>query len=291
MQLTMSAEQTDVTRRQLLEGLAVAGAALLAGRLLTAGEASASTAAVHQDMDPVLLSHLPASHFIQHGPAHRRNVALTIDDWWAGASFDYLPEVLDLAKEYDARLTLFPVGSALRDAPNYGSRRALRRNWRRAPAEGHVIGNHTYTHQPLSGMSDSKIRWELAVQHNWVNTVLGYRYKEHLMRPPGGDGGFPSQGNLFTHTLDAVVNDGYYMTMWSIDSNAPNGAVVTPNEDARFLDKIYSEVHNGSVILIHPTTLSVNGLHTLMHHLKREGYGMVSVPQLFGPKHEYWTTG
>ena len=125
-------------------------------------------------------------------------------------------------------------------------------------------------------------------QNKWLNNVLGYEYDEHLFRPPGGDGGYPSQAS-FPHLLRAVAEKGSNVTMWSIDSNAPDGEIVTTNEDARFLGKINNEVRNGSIILIHPTTLSVNGLRTLMQHLQHEGYGMVTVPELFAP-FDSWTS-
>ena len=275
----------ELSRRQALRIAALAAAGLPA--FMRGGAASAAESVPAGDIGPRLLRRMPADHFIVHGSSRRPNVAITIDDWWFTTDcLQYLETTLDIGRARDATFTFFPVGSALRDAWN-GQPVDARRLWRRAAAEGHVIGNHTQTHDPLSAMSTSRIHWELREQHRWVEKVLGRPYEQHLMRPPGGDGGFTSQGKLFDHTLSAVRDLGYYLTMWSIDSNAPDGSIVTANEDSRFLAKIFGEVDNGSIILVHPTTLSTAGLDVLVRGLRRRGYYLVTVPELWETR-EYW---
>jgi peptidoglycan/xylan/chitin deacetylase (PgdA/CDA1 family) len=274
-----------LSRRQLLRLAALATVG--APAFMSGGSASAAVAVPSSDVTSQLLQRLPVDHLIVHGPAHRPNVAITIDDWWFTSDcLQYLETTLNLGKTHNAQFTFFPVGAALRDAWE-GRPTEARRLWRRAAAEGHVIGNHTQTHDPLSTMSTSRIDWELREQHRWVERVLGARYEQHLMRPPGGDGGFSSQGKLFDHTLGAVRDLGYYLTMWSIDSNASDGSIVTADEDSRFLAKILSQVDNGSIILVHPTTLSAQGLVTLVGELRRRQFHLVTVPDLFAPA-EYW---
>lgn len=275
----------ELSRRQVLSLAAIAAAGLPA--FMNTRTASAAPAVPTRDIASTLLKRLPADHLIVHGSSRRPYVAITIDDWWFSTDcLQYLETSLNLGRDHGARFTFFPVGSALRDA--WTSRPTdARRLWRRAAAEGHVIGNHTQTHDPLSAMTRSRIQWELREQHRWVENVLGVRYEQHLMRPPGGDGGFTSQGKLFDHTMRAVRDLGYYLTMWSIDSNAPDGSIVTADEDNRFLTKIFDEVDNGAIILVHPTTLSANGLGILVRELQRRQYDLVTVPELYAPA-EYW---
>jgi peptidoglycan/xylan/chitin deacetylase (PgdA/CDA1 family) len=184
--------------------------------------------------------------------------------------------------------TFFPVGQS--QLESFSARpAATRQAWKRALAEGHVVGNHTYDHKLLGTMSSAGIRNELHGQFTAMNRVLGFTHRELLMRPPGGSGGFniPALHGQFIHTLSAVKERGYYMTMWTVDSNAPDGEIVTPHEDERFLYKIFHDpvehVRNGSIILVHPTTLSINGMSRLVTELKARQYNLVSVPELFEP--------
>jgi peptidoglycan/xylan/chitin deacetylase (PgdA/CDA1 family) len=281
---------TPLSRRRLLQlaALTAAGATPLLAGLPDAAAAPSAPSVPSVDISKKLLHRLPGDHFIAHGPGTRRNVAITIDDWWwTDDTLRYLDDTLNIARSFGAGLTFFPVGGALRAALG-AQPKATKRLWRRAVEAGHVIGNHTQTHEPMSTMSAQAITWNLKEQHRWVEKVLGTTYHEHLMRPPGGDGGFPSQGRLFDHTLGVVRDLDYYLTMWSIDSNAPDGSIVTANEDARFLTKIFDAVRPGSIVLVHPTTLSTTGLETLVRELNRRDYDLVTVPDLYA-RDDTWT--
>jgi peptidoglycan/xylan/chitin deacetylase (PgdA/CDA1 family) len=272
-----------MNRRRLLQTGVVAATAAMVGVGGVPAEASAATSRrPREDIPADLISRLPRNQFIRSGPTNRRTVAVTIDDWnYSTTIHEYLRTVLDLGRTHDAHFTFFPIGDALlswyQEDP-----RATRSLWRRAPNEGHVIGNHTQTHAELGDLPPHRIHKELVGQHHSLERILGYRYIEHLMRPPGGDGGFEGQPS-FHPTLRAVRADGYVMTMWSIDSNAADGSVVTADEDNRFLTKIFDEVTSGSIILVHPTTLSAKGMVRLIHGLHDRHYRIVTVPELFAP--------
>ena len=61
-------------------------------------------------------------------------IALTIDD---GPANPYTEEMLDILKKYGIHATFFLIGQNAERYPNI-----VRRIW----AEGHEIGNHSYTH-------------------------------------------------------------------------------------------------------------------------------------------------
>lgn len=243
--------------------------------------------------------HLPRDHFIRSGPEHRRRVAVTVDDFSQSYAPDYLAGLLQIGRETDTHFTLFPIGNSL--AWQYDRSRHL---WRQAVAQGHVIGNHTWDHDTnLAAGSRAHIESELVRQQQMVNKILGRRYDQYLMRPPGGSGGFPngnpSSRNEQQHRQEmAVVRDlGYWMTMWTTDSNDAHGRMITPGDtpaqqDARFLHKIFHGVNgntfervaNGSIILVHPNTLSLNGMRQLIAGLRQREYQCVTVPELFAPR-------
>lgn len=82
---------------------------------------------------------------------------LTFDD---GPS-EWTPLILDLLAEHDVKATFFVIGQHIERNEHIV---------RRAIEEGHQIGNHTWTHRRLSGLTGSEHQMELrATQHVIVN--------------------------------------------------------------------------------------------------------------------------
>jgi len=252
---------------------------------------------------PDIAPYLPEDHYIVSGPSDQPKVGISVDDFSISGADDYLSGLLDLGKQRKVTFTFFPIGQALQQ---YDSSRT-RKLWRTAIDRGHIIGNHTWDHdEALATKPLPHIEWELDQQHQIVNKVLGTDYAEYLMRPPGGTGGYhvdnPTtqyQKELekeFQYEIGILKQLGYWMTMWGTDSNDKNGNMVTPGDtmqqqDDRFLSKIfngadgstYEKVQNGSIILVHPTTLSLNGMSRLIDGLHDRGYECTSIPGLFTP--------
>jgi peptidoglycan/xylan/chitin deacetylase (PgdA/CDA1 family) len=96
-----------------------------------------------------------------------------------GLSFDDGPSrwtgpILDLLAAHRARATFFIVGTAAEAAPGLV---------RRIEAEGHEIGNHTWTHPALArDCSDDQVRDELDRTNELLEQILGTRPK--LFRAP-----------------------------------------------------------------------------------------------------------
>jgi peptidoglycan/xylan/chitin deacetylase (PgdA/CDA1 family) len=233
---------------------------------------------------------LPQDRFIARGPSGRANVSITVDDFFGKDGADYLDGLLDIGKRYKVPFTMFPTGGAL-DTHN---RLGYRDLWRRTADAGHAIGNHTYHHyigpdfpyKTFSGLQPQEIHDELELTRLAFYRVLGSsRYDMYLMRPPGGSGGYPSKRQEHAYALGQVAREGYYMTMWTTDSNDSKGRIVTPDQDNRFLKKIFTDknegVRNGSIILLHPTTLSLNGVERLIQGLRERDYACRTVPDLF----------
>jgi peptidoglycan/xylan/chitin deacetylase (PgdA/CDA1 family) len=155
--------------------------------------------------------------------------------------------------------TFFPTGGALEAHLQNG----LQDVWRRAARDGHNIGNHTYTHRALTGLSDQEIRDELNRTQQLLTQVLGPEYdsRMRLMRPPGGAGGFEPAGN--PRIVNVVGALGYSMVMWTIDSQFTGGGL-------SYLDKIMRLARNGSIILLHFTTFSADYLPLLVDRLRAE---------------------
>ena len=190
-----------------------------------------------------------------HGPEDAARVAITVDDWWEP---ERLQEFLDAAKEYGAKLTLYPVGEILAEKDA-----AL---WQRAVAEGHEIGNHTNTHKDLSKATRDSILKQLGNFEKNLRAVLGEDYQVNTLRFPFGAGRHSGTKSAFAK---AVSDAGYiHVALWDIDTTDP--------------DKIMRKVHNGAIILLHGNKKDLKTLQNILPRLKEAGYEAVTISQLLG---------
>jgi peptidoglycan/xylan/chitin deacetylase (PgdA/CDA1 family) len=105
------------------------------------------------------------------GRSDSSSVALTFDD---GPGED-TPRVLDVLAERGAAATFFMVGRrAEQDA----------RTARRAAAEGHEVGNHSYTHPIYLYRSGRETRRQLSLAQDAIEGAAGVRPR--FARPPCG---------------------------------------------------------------------------------------------------------
>lgn len=147
--------------------------------------------------------------------------ALTFDD---GPDPAVTPRVLDLLEAHGARATFFVIGEAA-----VASRPLL---WRMR-SDGHAVGNHTWSHQPMSTLTRSQRRREILACSRAI-APFGSR----LLRPPWGDQSVASRLDAFVLRHEVVA--------WSVDANdwcSPDAGSIAENLEQR--------VRPGSVILLH----------------------------------------
>ncbi len=104
--------------------------------------------------------------------AAKKKLAITFDD---GPDTRWTPKILDVLKEKNVPATFFIVGVAGSQWPEL-----LKREY----AEGHEVGNHTYTHPNFDEISHTQLRWELNLTQRLIESTLGV--KSILFRPPYG---------------------------------------------------------------------------------------------------------
>lgn len=177
-----------------------------------------------------------------------RTVALTFDD---GPHPTNTPKLLDALKLAGIHATFFMLGQNLATS-------AGKAILARAAAEGHQIGNHTYTHPDLTKLSEQQVRDEILKTEVLIGSAMG---QHKLLRPPYG---------AHNSTIDKVAKDlGYTLVLWNVDSMDWHPKYRDGQWVEHAMDQIEHREH--CVVLahdIHPTTVcKVDELITKINQL------------------------
>jgi peptidoglycan/xylan/chitin deacetylase (PgdA/CDA1 family) len=184
-----------------------------------------------------------------HVPGGDSGVALTFDD---GPDPDGTPRILDRLAERGVRATFFVIGEAARRYPELV---------RRIAAEGHALGNHTYTHARCTELTPEELAEELAQTDEALREICGMEVA--LFRPPWGA--------IRPAQLLALAREGRSAALWSIDSRDYRGA------SAAEIVLRCADIRGGDIVLMHdrfPAT--VEALPRLLDLL--EARGLLGVP-------------
>lgn len=180
---------------------------------------------------------------------------LTFDD---GPSYKITPQILDILKENNIKATFFVIGSMAEENPSL---------LKREKAEGHVIANHTYSHDYNKIYSStSNFIKDLNKGDAVVTSIIG-QHDSKLIRFPGGSFGR-------TAYKQAVTNAGYHYVDW----NALNGDAEAPHVSKEKLVARFKETAAGQntlYILMHDAPgkqSTVQALPEIIEYLRAEGY-------------------
>lgn len=192
-------------------------------------------------------------------PLARKELVLTFDDGpWPGTT----PKVLDALKHECVRATFFLLGRNVEAHPAIA---------RRALAEGHSLGHHTFSHPLLARMAAAKAEAEInrgiAVDEF---ALYGQRRSEPttpFFRFPG----FASNGAL----LDRL--QARHIAVFGADVWASDWLPMSPNQELQLiLARI--ERSGGGIVLLHDTkSQTAQMLPAFLRELKRRGYRIVHV--------------
>lgn len=192
--------------------------------------------------------------FNQSFDRHNKQIAITFDD----GPHPITEKILDLLLQYDVKVTFFCIGQQIEQYPEI---------FKRIISEGHIIGNHSYSHTNKMGFLSSKeIVNEIVKTNEIAESFLHKKIK--LYRPPFGI--------TNPHIAKAVRQTGMHNIGWSIRSLD----TVMSNE-YKIFKRVQNKVKPGSIILLHDTSYkSVEVLERLLLFLQSEGYQLVTVDKL-----------
>ena len=184
---------------------------------------------------------------------------LTFD---AGYENGYTAKILDVLKKHQVPAAFFLVGNYIESSPQLV---------KRLVKEGHVVGNHTYTHPDMSAISTKEnFSNELCKLEDAYEKVTGKKMKK-FYRPP--------QGKYSEENLKMAQQLGYKTIFWSL-------AYVDWYEDDQptkeeAFDKLLPRIHPGAIVLLHSTSrTNAEILDELLTKWKDMGYSFKSIEDL-----------
>ena len=192
------------------------------------------------------------------GTMDKKFVVLTFDD---GPDPDMTPLVLTVLKEYNVKATFFLVGCKVDKYPEIV---------KRIIAEGHSVGNHTYSHQwnfPLGSMSETYK--EVLKCNESLELHLSQRIK--WFRPPFG---------VTNPIIGKVVKAMNLIAIgWSIRSLDTR----SDRSRERVCENIIRKLHPGAIVLLHDRCKQADGLlRNLIQSVLGLGYTIVPLDKLIG---------
>ncbi|BAJ32712.1 putative hydrolase [Kitasatospora setae KM-6054] len=183
-------------------------------------------------------------------------VALTFD----GSPGEPTGEVLDLLAEHHGLGTFFLEGRDLDRYPELV---------RRIAAEGHAVGDHTWTHARLTEATDDRVRDELGRTADAIERLTGRR--PTLMRPP--EGRTDDRVSRISREL------GLAQVLWTVTARD-----YATDDSGLIARRVLDGVARDGIVLLHPLHAgTVPALPAILDGLAARGYTLVTVDQLLAP--------
>lgn len=183
-------------------------------------------------------------------------VAITFDD---GPNSIFTPQVLQLLKQYQAKATFFCIGKHIE---------ANSEIFKSLLNEGHVVGNHTYSHSYSFGFfGTEKVTEELEQTNAIIEKFSGLKVR--LYRPAFG----VTNPNI----KRAITRLGLQSVGWSKRSLDTTG-----RDEKAVLKRVTKNLKAGDVILLHDTSeKTIRVLEQLLLFLQEQNLKAVSIDTLF----------
>lgn len=193
------------------------------------------------------------------GNLEEKSIYLTFD---AGYDNGYTEHILNVLKKHNIKAAFFVVGNLVRDKPELVKRMAK---------EGHIVGNHTFTHPDMSAISDKEaFKAELEKLERAYKEAVGSDMKK-FYRPP--------QGKYSESNLSMAKELGYTTVFWSLayvdwyENDQPTKATAD--------EKLTKRLHNGAIVLLHSTSKTNSDiLDELLTEWEQLGYSFKTLDEL-----------
>ena len=187
-----------------------------------------------------------------------KNIYLTFD---CGYENGYTLDILKTLKENDVKAIFFITGHYLNSSKDIVQEMIN---------DGHIIGNHSYSHTDFTKLSEREIIEDIKKLENEFFKEFNIPMSKYV-RPP--------RGEYSEKTQKVLSNNGYTSVFWSLAYVDWNKDVFNGNHYS--YNKVINKIHNGAIILMHTVGKdNMVDLNDIIIELKREGYLFKSIEEL-----------
>lgn len=187
---------------------------------------------------------------------------LTFDD---GPSQTVTPQILDLLKQENIKVTFFVLGVKVKANPEL-----VKREYQ----EGHYIANHGYSHsyEKIYQNVDSVLSEYQKTEELIKNAINVEEYESHLFRFPGG-----STGGKYAKVKAEARKELNKQNISYIDWNALTNDAAGANTKEKIVKNLKNSIKgkNSVVILMHDSSnkiLTYEALSEIIQYLREQGY-------------------
>ncbi|MDE3838565.1 hypothetical protein C0966_04065 [Bacillus methanolicus] len=208
---------------------------------------------VYKQISPeVHLSDLPPAA-VYRGNPEKPMVSFIINVAWGN---EYLSGMLATLKKHNVSASFFLEGRWVKNNPELAKMIA---------EAGHEIGNHSYTHPNMKTLPPAEIIKEIKRTNEVIEATTGNRPK--WLAPPSGS---------YREEVVKIASEFNMGTvMWSLDTidwQKPAPEVL--------INRIIPKLHNGALILMHPTESTAKALDQLILQIKQKNLKIDTVSSL-----------
>ncbi|MBS8263512.1 hypothetical protein DYI25_03535 [Mesobacillus boroniphilus] len=200
----------------------------------------------------VHLSDLPPMA-IYKGHPEKPMVSFIINVAWGN---EYLSGMLATLKKHNVTASFFLEGRWVKNNPGMAKMIA---------DAGHEIGNHSFTHPNMKQLSAPKINEEIRRTNEVIEAVTGVKTKWFA----------PPSGYYKDEVVEIAAAQKLGTVMWSVDTI--DWQKPTPDE---LINRVMGKVHNGAMILMHPTESTAASLDQLITQIKDKNLQIGTVTNL-----------
>ena len=193
------------------------------------------------------------------GEDGKKIMAMTFDD---GPSAEHTPKILDILHAAGIKASFFCIGK------NIGGNENI---LRRIHEEGHMIGNHSYSHHfGFDFFSAGRMVADLRQADASISAILNVTPR--MFRPP--------YGVINPNVRKTILEGNYFPVGWNIRSF--DTLIRNPK---RLKDRIITRFSPGAVLLLHDSGIfTAEILNEIIHESQRQGYQWVTIDQLLNIK-------
>ena len=206
---------------------------------------------------------LPGDYFLPvfdralRTPDDEMLIAVTVDDCDEAEKMSF---IMETAKKYGAKLTLFPTGEALMTPGMTEGFRTCVKNL------DFQLENHSYSHKAEYRISDSELAIQLWKQSIAADYAVGVDYEQHFYRPYNNLSVHDQRTHFYANKLGYAGIAGYSHSY----------------KDVSTVEELAATLENGKIYQFDMTEESMALFEPFMAAASSKGYRLVTMNELFG---------